>query len=176
MKIRLSLILFLILPVLALTFSGCSQGATETEADAAAAQLEQNARDVLAAYSDHDVDKILSFMADNVETIDQDGGVTTGKETMRENLEGLFRSFPDFKMEPVAVFAKGNRVCSQWHASGTASGAGPGEEAMAGKAFSVPGVTVSEWESEKSVRATLYVNMATVLAQLGVIPPPPVQQ
>jgi steroid delta-isomerase-like uncharacterized protein len=176
MKMRLCLFAFLGLLVWALTLSGCSQGGTETKADAAAAQLEQNARDVLAAYSDHDVDKILSLMAENVETIDEDGGVTTGKETMRENLEGLFKSFPDFKMEPVAVFAKGNRVCSQWHASGTASGAGPGEEAMAGKTFSVPGVTVSEWEGDKSVRATLYMNMATVLAQLGVIPPPPAQQ
>jgi len=167
--------LFVSLSILVLTlmFSGCSPADEPDGAGTAAAQLEQNARDILDAYSAHDVDKILSFMADNVEMIEEDGSVSVGKEKARENLEGLFSSFPDLVMEPVAVFGKGNRVCSQWRATGTASGSGKGEEAMDGKKLSVPGATVSEWEEGKVVRSALYVDMATVLTQLGVIQLPP---
>ncbi len=175
MNIRNSSIVFVSMLVLSLMLAGCSQ-TVEMEITDTAAELEQSASEIVAAYSAHDVDTILSFMAEDVEIIGEDGSVVTGKEQMRENLEGLFKSFPDFTMESVAVFGKGNRVCGQWHATGTASGANEGEEAMAGKQFSVPGVTITEWEDGKVVRSTLYADMATVLTQLGVIQLPPEAQ
>ena len=172
MTIKNSSIVFLSMLALLLILAGCSQTGTVAETDTAVAGLEQNASDIVAAYSAHDVDKILSFMADDVEMIEEDGSITTGKEKMRENLEGLFKSFPDLVMEPVAIFGKGNRVCTQWHATGTASGANEGEEAMAGKKLSVPGATIAEWEEGKVVRSTVYVDMATIMNQLGLLPSP----
>lgn len=175
MTMRNFSIVFVSMLVFSFVLTGCTQTGTAPGEDETAV-LEQQAKDLLAAYSAHDADTVLSFMADNVEVVEADGNTVTGKETIRKNLEELFAMFPDLKMEPVTVFGQGDLVCVQYQATGTASGAVEGEEALAGKQVSVPAVTITEWKEGKVVRSSLFVNMAAVLTQLGVIDLPAQEQ
>ena len=137
----------------------------------AGAALENEVRDLYAAISAHDIDKILTYHADNVEEIGPDGKVTLrGTEEHRKYLNELFTSIPDFKAELISVFVSGNFGCEEWTMSGTPTGTLEGGVPATGKSYSIRVATVREFKDGKTSRISHYYDSALVMQQLGVLP------
>jgi steroid delta-isomerase-like uncharacterized protein len=107
-------------------------------------------RDLWAALSAHDVEKMLSFHTDDVfvENL-ADGTVTRGKEELRAYLVRISGAFSDFKVEVTSYFVSGDRQCEEWVMSGIHTGDYMGMPAT-GKRFSFRGATVRKLREGKS--------------------------
>ncbi len=135
---------------------------------------QQRINDAIAAVNAHDVEKILSLSADDVFGENVALGIGNhGKEQSRRYFNQLFAAIPDFKIEPTLFFASGNHQCMEYVASGTPVGELPGGMRATGKSFALRCVGVSELRDGKTCRASTYSDSATMLRQLGVLPPMP---
>jgi steroid delta-isomerase-like uncharacterized protein len=131
--------------------------------------IEEWAKHLLAAWTSHDVEKILSFYADDC--VFQDfaiGRILNGKKALRAYLEESFTNLPDFRIEAKSSFASGDRVCIEWIMSGT-RGSLPGM-AIINKKYFVPGVAVIELAQGKARREADYWDSASMMRQLGLLP------
>lgn len=138
-----------------------------------AIDMEQWAKNLLAAWSSHDIEKILSFYADDCSFEDMAlGRVSHGKEEMRAYIKESYTGFPDFRIELKSFFASGNHACIEWITRGTHKGDLPGIPAT-GKSFSFPAVAVIELKEGKAKRETDYYDGASLMRQLGLLPATP---
>jgi ketosteroid isomerase-like protein len=86
------------------------------------------AKRVNAAFNDHDVEGWLSFLDPEFEFVDHMGAVAeasgSGIETIRDQAEGWFEVFPDFRADTSEFIDAGDRVVcvTQWLGTGAASG------------------------------------------------------
>jgi steroid delta-isomerase-like uncharacterized protein len=127
-----------------------------------------------AAWSSHDVERLLSFYTDDCVYEDLAvGKVNHGKEELRAFCKQGFTAFPDFKIETKSLFASGNRVCIEGIISGTHKGNIPGFPPATGKMFSVRAAHICELRGDKAFRVTDYYDLASVMRQLGLLPPTP---
>ena len=122
-----------------------------------------------AAWSAQNIEAILSFFTEDCVYEDVAlSAVNTGKQQLEAFLRVTFTATPDFRIEPKAVFAAGDRAASEWIMSGTQTGPFPGIPATK-KKFSVRGVSLMELEQGKIRRNTDYWSLATLLQQVGVL-------
>ena len=129
----------------------------------------------LEAWSEHDVDAVLDWFADDCVFEDLPlGRVARGKPELAQLVEEMFAGSPDlrFKGERAAVTGAGGRYAGEWTMTGTHEGDFPGLRATH-RRFSVRGVSVGELEGTKIRRNCDYWNLAELLAQVGLMPPPP---
>jgi steroid delta-isomerase-like uncharacterized protein len=175
MKTRSLLIGFFGLIVLSIVSAGCYGPGTTSKEDNSA-EVEKQTRNILAAYTAHDVDTIISFYSPDAETTDVNGKISKDRNKLRKFTENIFKEFPDFKMEVMDVFAKGNRACARCNITGTASGEGLGGKMIAGKIISAPTAIVLVWKDGKIFRSYDYRNVALVMGQLGLLPAPQPEQ
>ena len=136
--------------------------------------IEEWVKDLLAAWTSHDVEKILSFYTDDciLENL-AISKVLNGKEPLRAYIEESITVLPDFRIEAKSCFASGDHVCIQWIMSGT-EGNLPGMP-FPDKNYSVQGVAVIEMKEGKAKRKTEYYDSATLMRQLGILPASPEQ-
>jgi steroid delta-isomerase-like uncharacterized protein len=134
--------------------------------------LEKQTRDIIAAFNSHNVDRFLSFHTDDVIVNMADGTVAHGKEEAGANLKRIFAAFPDYSVELTSFFASGNHACVEGIASGTHTGNYMGIPAT-GKRFSLRVVSISELREGKASRVSAYSDSASLMRQLGVLPPTP---
>src|SRR5262252_1153528 len=109
-----------------------------------------------AAWSLHDVEKLLSLYAD--ECVYEDvtmGAISRGKAEVRAFADAVFAAFPDFKIELTSGFTADNWAGAEWTMSGTHRGDLPGLPAT-GKAFSIRGSTICELNAGKISRNSDY--------------------
>jgi len=131
-------------------------------------------KDFIAAFSAHDVEKVLPFFTDDIfyEEVAAGGAVVRGKEELRARIQGLFRAFPDIELELTSYFSSGDRECVEWISSGTHTVDSPGLPAT-GKRFSYREVVLIERRDGKIRRLSLFCDMMTFMQQIGVLPPSP---
>ncbi len=85
---------------------------------------------------------------------------------------GLFRAFPDFRMEILDVLASGDKVAVRWHATGTFSGSARFEGLEPnGAGVDLQGCDVLTVRKGRIVRNDAYMNGAEMMRQLGALPP-----
>jgi len=145
----------------------------DSEMATMAIDMEQWAKDLMAAWSSHDVEKVLSFYDDDGVLEDYAlGRFLHGKEEIRAHVKEGLTGFPDFKIEMKSFFASGNHACIECVMSGTQKGDLPGMPAT-GKHFSVPGVAVIELKGGKAIRESDYYDGASFMRQLGGLPATP---
>ena len=131
--------------------------------------IEEWAKNLLAAWTSHDVEKILFFYADDC--VFQDfaiGRILNGKKALCAYLEESFTNLPDFRIEAKSSFASGDRVCIEFVMSGT-RGSLPGM-AVVNKNYSVPGVAAIELARGKAKREADYWDSSSMMRQLGLLP------
>jgi steroid delta-isomerase-like uncharacterized protein len=135
-----------------------------------ATDIENRMREIARAISVHDVEKVLSFFADDIfyEEVGVGGEVAHGKEELRIPLQNLFASFPDITVEITSYINSEDRECVEWTSSGTHKGDIPGLSAT-GKRYSLREVIVTELRRGKISRFSLYTDMMTIIQQLGAI-------
>jgi steroid delta-isomerase-like uncharacterized protein len=91
--------------------------------------------DWAAAWSHHDVEKLVSLCTDDCVYEDVTmGAVNRGKAEMKSFANAVFAAFPDFKIQLMSGFTAGNWAGAEWTMSGTHQGDLPGIPAT-GKSF-----------------------------------------
>lgn len=135
-----------------------------------ATDMENRIRELARAISEHDIEKVLSFFADDIfyEEVLIGGEVAHGKEELRTRFQNLFASFPDIRVEITSYLNSGDRECVEWTSSGTHKGDIPGLPAT-GKSYSLREAIVTELKEGKISRFSLYADMMTIMQQLGAI-------
>jgi steroid delta-isomerase-like uncharacterized protein len=129
----------------------------------------------LEAWTEHDVDAVLDWFADDCVFEDLPlGRVARGKAELAQLAEEMFAGCPDihFNSERVPVTGASGRYAGEWTMTGTHEWDSPGLPATH-KRFSVRGASVGELEGTKIRRNCDYWNLADLLAQVGLMPPPP---
>lgn len=140
-----------------------------------ATDVKKIAKDYLLAINSHDVNKIVSFWADD--GIREDvarGTVIHGKKEIIAFYNSAFADIPDYKGELKSVFGAGDwavteYVCSGTHAHAHSSIPGP----ATGKTVSFRGAEIFQLCNGKISRVLDYYNMTTILQQLGLMPGQP---
>jgi len=126
------------------------------------------------AWNSGDVEKILSYYTDDCVYEDLAvGRVNHGKEELRTFFKEAYTAFPDFRVELKSFFASGGHLCIEGLMKGTHKGNIPGFPPATGKTFSVRAAHVCELREGKAFRVTDYYDMASLMRQLGMLPPPP---
>lgn len=126
--------------------------------------------DYCAAWNSHDVEKIASFFTDDgifdnvaAET------VSRGKEEMKAAWNDTFAGIPDLKLEWPANFIASDWIATEWIMTGTHTGDLPMLPAT-GKSVSIRGASIMELQGGKIKRHVTYMDMASFMRQLGVMP------
>jgi steroid delta-isomerase-like uncharacterized protein len=126
--------------------------------------------DLVAAWSSHDPERVVSLFADDCVFEDVTFGVVLrGKKDLRAFAQGVFAGIPDFKIEITSRFMAGNAGGIEWTMSGTHKGDFPGMPAT-GKRFTCRGVTILEFQGDKIRRDSDYWDAAGVMRQVGLLP------
>ena len=96
------------------------------------------------AWNRHDVDGLLSFMADDA-TFDSSSGATMfgtrheGRDAVRDGFTRVFATFPDVHFEQLGHFVVGNRGVSEWIFRGTRADTGARVEVRGCDLFTLAG-------------------------------------
>jgi len=126
------------------------------------------------AWNSHDAEKVASFYTEDcVQENAASGEAVQGRETLKASTEASFAANPDIKAEMKNVFVSGNWSASELVLSGTNTGRGLTGGPPTGKSFSVKVCRIAEYEGDLIKRTTIYFDMATMLRQLGLMPPAP---
>jgi len=123
------------------------------------------------AWSSHDTERVLSLFTDDCLYEDVTFGVINrGKKELRAFADSVFVGIPDFKVDLTTRFGAGTWAGMEWVMSGTHKGDFPGMPAT-GKHFSTRGVTILELQAGKIRRNSDYWDAASVMRQIGLLPP-----
>jgi steroid delta-isomerase-like uncharacterized protein len=121
------------------------------------------------AWNEHDVDKVVSYFADDGVLDDVGSGeLTRGVDKVREAVAAWLTAFPDMhsEMEGACVASDGV-VAYEWRLRATNQGPFDGHDATDRK-MEIRGTAILEVDSENRVtRHSDYVDSATILKQLG---------
>mgnify|MGYP001076493529 CR=1 FL=1 len=139
-----------------------------------ATDFEKMMSDYTVAWNSHNVERILSFLTNDVVYEDVAlGKVCRGKKEVKDFISSSLVDIPDVKFEQKSSFISGDWSAGEWVMSGTfAHSSNPGMPAT-GKSFSVRGASIIEFRKGKISRESFYYNMASFLQQVGLMPAPP---
>ncbi len=130
---------------------------------------EQLMRGFAGVWASKDLGQIDVLYAEDAVYEDVPDGVEyRGHEQIRASLADDFSAVPDVKVEIVSLFVSGSRGALEWAWSGTQTEDYPGLLPATGRAFSVRGVSLFEFENGKIKRHLDYYDAAGFLHQLGV--------
>jgi steroid delta-isomerase-like uncharacterized protein len=135
----------------------------------AISQVSEVLDDLAAAWTAHDIDRVLSLCADDCVYEDVTmAAVNRGKGELKAFAGAVLAAFPDFKMKLTSGFTAGTWAGAEWTISGTHKGDLPGMPAT-GKTFIVRGASICELEEGKIKRNSDYWDMVTFLKQIGLM-------
>jgi steroid delta-isomerase-like uncharacterized protein len=141
-------------------------GTSEKEAVLMTTKAEKMIRDWRGVWNSHEVERILSYVTDDIVYQDLGGArVMRGKAELRTWLNETFSAFPDFKVDLKSLFVSGEWAGDEWITSGTLEGALLGMTVTA-KSYTVRGASIMELRGGKIKRNTDYYDSATVIKQL----------
>ncbi|MGA8536351.1 MAG: nuclear transport factor 2 family protein [Thermoplasmata archaeon] len=123
----------------------------------------------IQAHRAHDLDKLIGFVTDDV-TVRSAAGEkmppANGKAEARAHWGSIFQTFPDFRMEAVAITAEDERLVAEISHGGTMKGKmGPMEPT--GKAYRLTGAFRMDFSNGKIQRIQTYWDTASMAEQLG---------
>ena len=126
----------------------------------------------IAAHWAHDLDKLLTFVTDDITIKSAAGGAmppASGKQEARAHWQTIFNTFPDMRMEAFDVTADGDKVVAEIEHGGTMRGK-MGDKEPTGKGYRVQGAFKINF-SEGKIRSILsYWDTASMMRQLGLLP------
>lgn len=143
--------------------------------------VQENSRIIeewFAAVNAHDFDRYLDLFSDDIvmrSTMNPEP--VRGKDAARQELEGLFASFPDYHIELKNAVISDDQFAPELEISGTHKeelNLGPGAPPMpaTGKQFRLKGIFVATVKDGKVVELHTYPNIMGLMTQLGLISPP----
>jgi uncharacterized protein len=133
--------------------------------------LEKQSRNLIAALNAHDIEGFLSFHTDDV-VVTMADTVIQGKEKLRDYFKNSFAAISDMNADLTSVFCSGDHLCEEYILSGKHVGDFMGISAT-GKSFSYRQVAVKTLRGDKISHVSSYSDSASLMKQLGVLPPMP---
>ena len=131
-------------------------------------------RDWLAGHIAHDLDRMLSNTTDDI-TVQSAAGQNMppakGKEEARVHWQTIYDAFPDMKMEEIDFTADENKIFAELSHGGTMKGK-MGDKEPTGKEYRVAGAFRLDFQDGKIKAIKSYWDTASMMVQLGLIPPP----
>ena len=132
---------------------------------------------ILLAWTDalnrHDADAAAAYFAPDADLTNAGTGThAQGRDAIREEFKSYFAMFTDWAVEKTRPLSDGTWYAAEWVMTGVHTGDVPGLPAT-GRSFRVVGAGVGEVRDGLIVHATEYFNMADLLTQVGILPPPP---
>ena len=128
-------------------------------------------------FSANKFDEVLNLAADNIQVVNNAAGqVFNGKAEFRAFMAGFKTAFPDLVISQKNVFESGDQVCLEFEATGTHTGplAGPGGVIPpTGKTVKLTVCETHRIENGKIASIHNYQDSGSLMAQLGLMPPPP---
>jgi len=130
----------------------------------------------ITAINDRDLNRTRPFEAPNYKfKVNGDPEPAMTADQSRAYTQGFITAFPDLNFEMTEKVAQGNFVVINWIARGTNTGnmRTPSGNIIppTGKRSAVHGSTTYQFRNGKAVRALVYWDIATMLTQLGLLPP-----
>ena len=118
-----------------------------------------------------DLDKADTYLADSYELDSVASGMhLKGKVAVRAFIDRVVDVFPDLKFEGKNAMVSGNKLVWEYVMSGTQKKEFHGMPAT-GKSFSLRCCSILEFEGGLFTRETAYWDTATMMRQLGHLPP-----
>ena len=137
--------------------------------------LEENKRvfnEWITAHRAHDIDKMLTFLTDDITIQSAAGGKmppATGKEEARVHWETIYHVFPDMSMEAIEVTAEADRIVAEIEHGGTMKGK-MGDREPTGESYRVQGAFRIDFSGGKIRSILSYWDTAAMMGQLGLLP------
>jgi steroid delta-isomerase-like uncharacterized protein len=129
-------------------------------------------RDMVTAFNVHDVEGWAEHLADDaVFDYVPTPPPMEGKEAIGNWMANLFQAFPDIRWETQRRFTSGNILVEEFIISATQEGEWMGIPPT-GNSGQASHLNIVEFEEDKVKRITTYLDNATVLVQLGIMPAP----
>lgn len=132
-------------------------------------------RSLFEAFNDGDLDRAAGLVSDDFELVDVATGLTfQGPEGCRAWLQTFLTALPDARTEIVNVFAEADRVATEHVGRGTQTGplVTPGGTIPAtGRNVELRIAEIYELRDGKITRLYAYYDGATLMRQLGLLPP-----
>ena len=131
----------------------------------------------IAAWNAHDVERAVAVFPDNIVWHDTGSPQPmTGKDALRQYLQGWFSAFPDIKITVTNRVVTEDQVASELDFTGTNTGdlqLAPGATIPAtGKKVNGKGTYFVRFQDGKPVEVHSYPDLAGMLMQLGLMPMP----
>ena len=120
-----------------------------------------------AALNARDLERYMTFIDDSY-TGETEFGTIEGPTAQRQQVETLFKAFPDLRVETEAILASGDHVIARIRYSGTHKGNFRGLAAT-NKPINIQACVVIEMRSGKIIRSLYYAQNAKLLAQIGAL-------
>ena len=127
--------------------------------------------EVLGAWNRRDWDKMRSFYHDDYTYTGPDGQELVGPDAGVELARSYAEAFPDGKIEITSVCVSGDTAVAEFVARGTHQGELMGV-APTGKPIEIRVCNVAEVRDGKVYREREYMDMMTMLVQIGAATPP----
>jgi steroid delta-isomerase-like uncharacterized protein len=132
----------------------------------------QIVRSVFDGWNAHDAKRaVKSFDSTYVSEADTLSAAIHGPDAAQKFIEMYLHAFPDLHFTIEQILATGSSVITRWHATGTHRGELMGIPPT-NRAGSIHGCTVNELKNGKIVREWAYWDGATLLRNIGILPPP----
>jgi len=129
------------------------------------------ARAAFDAWNAHDPNRFVALLADEfVSESDAWPAPMRGREAARQGMQMWVTAFPDLRIEVKHMMASGDYVITQWHGTGTHKGELMGIPPTGRRGEGTRGCTIAQYASGKVVREWVYMDVATILRQIGVLP------
>jgi steroid delta-isomerase-like uncharacterized protein len=129
-------------------------------------------RFVEECWNQGNLNKVSELLTDQVRFHDPVfPSLTPGIQNIKNHIEGCRRAFPDLKFTIEDTIAERNEVVLHWRASGTHKGQFLGMQPTQRK-VTVDGTSIYRLEGSKIAESHANWNLATMMAQLGVIEVP----
>ncbi len=133
------------------------------------------ARELYEAFNDQDFDRVLEMATEDVEFVSVPLGQTfRGPEEFRQFMEGWKTAAPDCRLEVTAQLPGEEGVTNEGVLRGTHTGpltTPTGAITPTGHSFELPFVEVWRTREGKVASIHAYADSATLMQQLGVVPP-----
>ena len=125
----------------------------------------------ITAHRAHDLDKLIGFVTDDVviRSASEDMTPANGKEQARAHWGGIYSTFPDFRMEAVAITAEDDRLVAEISHGGTMKGK-YGDQEPTGKSYRLTGAFRMDFREGKIQHIQSYWDTASMAYQLGLAP------
>ena len=126
-------------------------------------------KEAMAALNDHNIEKMVGLMSDDVvDYADGTGSRTVkGKDSVRASMTAFFNSFPDFKGNELKYFADGDHVVVLGEYSGTFK-KDMGKVKATNKSFKFPDADVFTLTDDGKISSHRYIQPdATLFSQVG---------